>query len=326
MAVTDLTDDLPWWTRQGAGPTGGPAATPQGAGGQPGAGNSASWLDYLSQMFGISPAQAAQLSQSGGNPANLPSPNASNMAFAGHVGATNPDGSFNPPPGQNPPITNFGNPAPTTGPGPGNVGPVNLSPPAPAGPSILPQARGVAVPPGPMASGPAPAGPSILAQARGVAVQPGPMEPGSTTMPAAAGPAAATPAAPVPGPLATGGAGGMGATSNPRFVQLDRPNMSPAGGFGRGGPPQMTALNLAGLFGGGQPNPNAPAANAQPVSGRVAGPLASGGGTIPRSYPGEGWDIDAQGNPIPSYGSGRPDMNPGQLARAVKKPNWYRNV
>jgi hypothetical protein len=298
MAVTDLTDDLPWWTRQGAGPTGGPAATPQGAGGgqqPPGGGNSASWLQYLSQMFGVSPAQAATMMQ---NPANMPSANASNMA------AFN---MSNPPPNPNPPGPGNVNDVDVSGHGAGDNPPVQpfvfppappqANPPAPAGPSILPQARGVAVPPGPMASGPAPAGPSILPQARGVAVQPGPMEPGSTTMPAGPAPAAPAPAAPVPGPLATGGAGGVGATSNPRFAQVDRPNMSAAGGFGRGGAPQMTALNLAGLFGGGA-SP-APAG----ASARVAGPLASGGGTIPRSYPGQGWDIDAQGNPIPSYGN-----------------------
>jgi hypothetical protein len=135
--------------------------------------------------------------------------------------------------------------------------------------------------------------------------------------------------------------------NNNRFVQVDRPNASAAGGFGRGGAPQMTALNLAGLFGGrGQPaaapavNPSVPAANAQPVSA-----------SAPNAYPGdEGWDVDAQGNPIPSYGSADPiqmnsatlasavskpnwlqqfsttEMNPDQLARAVRKPNWWRNV
>jgi hypothetical protein len=159
------------------------------------------------------------------------------------------------------------------GPGPGNVGPVPLT----NGPSILPQARGQAVPPGPMAGSilpqargvavpPDPSAPSILPQARGVAVQPGPMAPGSTTM---AAPAAA---APVPGPLATGGATGVGATSNPRFVGISAPNMSPQNSM-RGGP-QGTALNLAGLFGGGGVNPNVPAANAQPVAS-VPGPMAS---------------------------------------------------
>ena len=54
----------------------------------------------------------------------------------------------------------------------------------------------------------------------------------------------------VPSPLATGGAGGIGATSNPRFVQLNQgQNIDPTA---RNRGPQMTALNLAGLFGGGQ--------------------------------------------------------------------------
>jgi hypothetical protein len=43
----------------------------------------------------------------------------------------------------------------------------------------------------------------------------------------------------------------------------------------RGGGPQGTALNLAGLFGRGGVNPNAPAANAQAVSA-LRGPLAKG--------------------------------------------------
>ena len=167
------------------------------------------------------------------------------------------------------------------------------------------------------------------------------------------------------GPLATSGGGGAtmkrtpGAPNlgyyqgNNRFVQVDRPNASAAGGFGRGGPPQMTALNLAGMFGGGQ-QPAAlnnvgkrltgpgdvPAAMTQPVSA-----------TAPNAYPGDaGWNVDARGNPIPDTSSadptqmspaalagavskpnwwqqfGRPDMSPGQLASAVRKPNWYRNM
>ena len=51
MAVTDLTDSLPWWARQGPGPTGGLAAAPSGGGGPPGA-QGMSWLQYLQQMFG----------------------------------------------------------------------------------------------------------------------------------------------------------------------------------------------------------------------------------------------------------------------------------
>ena len=122
------------------------------------------------------------------------------------------------------------------------------------------------------------------------------------------------------GPLASSGGGGApmkrtpGAPNlgyyqgNNRFVQVDRPNASAAGGFGRGGPPQMTALNLAGLFGGrGQPgaavNPaNVPAANAQPVSALAPG---QNGGMVPDAYPGDNWDIDAQGNVVPSFGDPR---------------------
>ena len=123
------------------------------------------------------------------------------------------------------------------------------------------------------------------------------------------------------GPLASSGGGGApmkrtpGAPNlgyyqgnNNRFVQVDRPNASAAGGFGRGGPPQMTALNLAGLFGGrGQPaaavNPaNVPAANAQPVSALASG---QSGGMVPDAYPGDNWDIDAQGNVVPSFGDPR---------------------
>ena len=75
---------------------------------------------------------------------------------------------------------------------------------------------------------------------------------------------------------ASGGGGsgsGSGGASN-RFVGIDRPNADPTRRSG----PQGTALNLAGLFGGGQPavNPNVPAAAAQPVSA-VRGPLAQGG-------------------------------------------------
>ena len=60
-----------------------------------------------------------------------------------------------------------------------------------------------------------------------------------------------------------------------RFIGIDAPNASAQNSMRAG--PQGTALNLAGLFGGrGQPavNPNAPSANAQPVSA-LAGPLAS---------------------------------------------------
>jgi len=268
MAVTDLTDSLPYWARQGVGygggpgPTGGPGAAPMGAG------NSASWLQYLQQMFGISPAQADELPPDHGD---------------------GPPGPISAVAGQ-PPINNFGNPPPANGPGPGDVGPVPLA----SGPSILPQARGAAVQPGPMA-----AGPSILPQARGLAVPPGPMAAGSTTMPAGAAPSAANPLA-VAGPASSGGATAAGASANPRFIGLDyRPNASPQNSM-RGGP-QATALNLAGLFGGGgapgAPRGVNPANLPAPAAQTVSGPLAQGGAPS-----GDNWDIDANGNVVPNYG------------------------
>ena len=82
---------------------------------------------------------------------------------------------------------------------------------------------------------------------------------------------------------------------NNRFVGIDAPNASAQNSM-RGGP-QGTALNLAGLFGGGgQPaaNPNVPAANAQPAS--ASGPPG-------RQAPDmSGVTFDANGNPIPDYG------------------------
>ena len=288
MAVTDLT---------GAGPTGGPAATPMGGDpSQPPPGvDPMQWLQYLYQMSGLGNATAQP------NPANMPSPNASNMGFSGHVGAANADGSFNPPPG-NPPINNFGNPAsPANPPGPGNTSLVPLS----NGPSILPQARGVAVPPDPSQS-PTPWFPSSNTPTMALPSRPG----GPAASPAAPAGANAAPnmndamlgmsmqnagLTGVPGPLAAGGASGSASTSNPRFVGISAPNASPQNSM-RGGP-QSTALNLAGLFGRGQPavNPNAPAANAQPVSA-VRGPLAQGGAPS-----GDNWDIDANGNVVPNY-------------------------
>jgi hypothetical protein len=301
MAVTDLTDSLPWWARGGAGgpgPTGGPEGTPQGAGGLPGGGPA--WLQYLSQMYGIDPSQAmAMLQSGGGNPANMPSPNAQNVNMVDLSNAANSPtnngftipGHGDGPPPPPPPVVgmnNFGNPPAANGPGPGNVGPVNLNaanvgqPPAPsAGPPVgagmLDQSGVQRGPMGVLRTQPgasAPVGAGLLDQS-GVTRNPaGVLSPGAPATPTGTGPASpvAAPAARVPGPMAGGGAGGNTATSNPRFVGIERPNADPTA---RRGSPQGTALNLAGLFGRGQGavNPNAPAANSQPVSG----PLAPGG-------------------------------------------------
>ena len=333
MAVTDLTDSLPWWARngsglaQGPGPTGTPSAAPMGAGGAPG-GDSTAWLQYLSQMYGISPQQAMAMMQSGANPADMPSPNASPMAG----------------------MTNFGNPAPTNGPGPGNVAPVDVSghgdgnnppvspfavPPAPpiAASVQQPQPPGSPLsstfssfpsppqqPPGPPAPGPGtmPARPAGVS-ASGLPLQPGSLAPGALAqfgpgayVPSPSGGGSMNPAAPPPpgqqavgGPMASGGAAGTGSTSNPRFIGIDRPNADPTA---RQGSPQGTALNLAGLFGRGQPavNPNAPAANAQPVSAQrpVPGPLANA--------------------PMPPVMPG--DIRNQRVKNAIANPNWWQNL
>ena len=107
---------------------------------------------------------------------------------------------------------------------------------------------------------------------------------------------------------------------NNRFIGIDAPNASAQNSMRAG--PQGTALNLAGLFGGrgqGSVNPNAPAANAQPVSAASS----------PNAYPGDaGWDVDANGNPVPNYGpSADPiGMSSDQLGSAVRKPNWWKNL
>jgi hypothetical protein len=279
MAVTDLTDSLPWWTRQGAGPTGGPGAAPQGGvGGQPPPGVSPqAWMAYLAQMFNpVSSAEASPLHPDLNNPffpinsASAP-PTAASSQPASLNAQLNAGGSPVPSAlsGGGPPVPASVNGPPTPPPGPmtGPAGPISNLPPGPGQPSPTPWFTPSNTPmpwQGPNPNAPAPD------------AQP-------------AGPAT------VPGPLATGGAGGQGATSNPRFVQVDRPNAPAAGGpQGRGGPPQMTALNLAGLFGRGQPavNPDAPAANAQPVSGVLNGALSKAPWSMGPLQKGSVWPRD----------------------------------
>jgi hypothetical protein len=159
---------------------------------------------------------------------------------------------------------------------------------------------------------------------------------------APAGTATAAPAAPrsvAPAPVVhTPGAPNLGYyPPNPRFGTMQ--SQVPSGRGPLGNNPIYTTMNL---FGGGQ----------QPAAAPAAAAPAAQGAAVPRTYPGEGWDVDAQGNPIPSYGNpladptqtnptalasavsqpnwwqklGRPDMNPNQLASAVRKPNWWQNV
>jgi hypothetical protein len=102
--------------------------------------------------------------------------------------------------------------------------------------------------------------------------------------------------------------------NNNRFIGIDAPNANPQSSMRSG--PQGTALNLAGLFGGGK-------AAAAPV----AGPLAQGGaGMVPKSYPGDNWDIDAQGSVVPAYGPLAATTRPpkSSVARArILAPDLY---
>jgi hypothetical protein len=241
----------------------------------------ASWLDYLGQMFGVSPAAAAEAPQGlmSGQSRAISAPPAPNYGGGGW-GAGGIDqgtldaakGAFAGPPGAASPFQPPGRPM--------------SGPPGSLNPTIL----------GSMYNMPTPSGGGGGAALAAANAAMNPNAPAQNAQPVSA-------RTPVPGPLASGGATGASSSSNPRFVPIDRPNMDAAGGARRGGgPAQMTALNLAGLFGGGQQqaaNPaNVPAPNAQPVSG----PLAKRPSTLnlPTSYniPGSGYRITPQGDVI----------------------------
>lgn len=225
MAVTDLTDALPWWVT-GAAPRAG-APTPPGA--RPG--GMTSWYDYLvSMMNPVGSANAAepsvvdQLNRGGTPPVN---------------NAINPAAAIPP-----------ANPPPYAGVQPGLSAPNYTSPMLAAGAT-----------PGAGLSSPA-----VIPAPGGGVTAPGAFNPNAPAQ-------AASPVSAPKGPLAGGGASAVGATSNPRFVQLDQgQNIDP---LNRRGGPQMTALNLGGLFGGAQ---NAPAAAGPTATGRPTGPLATRGG------------------------------------------------
>ena len=187
MAVTDMTDSLPYWARQGGpGATGGPGGAPMGGDpSQPPPGvDPVQWLHYLMAMGGV------------------PQPDA------------NPHGDGPPGPVSAQPIMA----AQTQPPAPPGPPAAPLGPPVGAG--MLDQSGIQRGPMGvlrtqPGASAPVGAG---LPDQSGVARVGGVLQPGVN-------PNAPAPSAqPVAGPLASGGAGGQGATSNPRFSLIDAPN------------------------------------------------------------------------------------------------------
>ena len=285
MAVTDLTDSLPWWARQGGpGPTGGPGAAPQGSGGvggQPPPGmNQQAWLQYLMQMFSPGAAQAGEAPPSASNGGPSPDDIAALKAAQANPTAPIPNNDIVPPVG--PP------PAPA-------LRPAGISQPAGVSASGLPLQPGSLAPGalaqfGRGAGGPIGSGGNVPWPSGGGSMSPTAPPPAGQTAPGS-----------VAGPLASGGATASGASANPRFIGIDQPNASPQNSLRAG--PQATALNLAGLFGGGQGGAVAPA--------RAAGPLAK------RAAPSsDDWDIDADGNVVPRYGP------PGQsrLASAPTPP------
>jgi hypothetical protein len=277
---------------------GGAASAP--AGGAPAGVSSQDWLAYLSQMFGISPAQAgALMSAQGGNSANVPSPDASPMAGTiPEVGAKDFD-QFTIPPAPQPssPLSSSFSSFPTRQ-------------PPPAAPTPAPVATTTQPYGGPMAAADAAHAPTGGAYSH--MPFPGQRDPQGFWGPRpSAGPlAAGGPISPTNrgGEGAVGGASGVGSTSNP-FIQDYRPNMpAEGGGQTRGGPPKMSMLDLSSLFNRGQgvPNPNAPAPNAQAVAATrpVPGPLANA--PMPPTMPA---DVMAQ-----------------RVREALRNKNWFQNL
>jgi hypothetical protein len=270
MPVTDLTPTLPW-----GGSPNGQTQLP------PGYGGGTSWLNYLASMFNpVSSAQADVL----------------------HPNLTQP-------------MHNFSNPPPANGPGPGNVGPVQLDnghgdgPPGPVNPDPTGSSVTMAPkqPPGLDPTTMAAARAAFAAPATFAGSQPnqgggfagagagagGPSWfPGGSNTPMPWNSPVSTPrgidqatadagraALAAPGATAAPRATPQGGGPNNRFVQLDQgQNIDPTN---RRGGPQMTALNLAGLFGGGQgeaPGAGQPQGTpAQTPRPTVPGPMAQGG-------------------------------------------------
>jgi hypothetical protein len=228
MPYADVNSPLPWWAQQNGQPQSG-QATPPGYGGT-------SWLNYLASMFAPGAAQAGGVDANG-------RPQSATDAL--RVALANPNAAG-------------AGPADVPVPPSVNSAPIPPAPqPAPAQPQPDPVGDYVATvgnhpswPTTSMGSAPRPQ--------MGPPIPPGGLPANQPSVNAQ----------PVNGPMGPGGAGAMGATSNPRFVQLDQGQNADPTSRNRGGP-QMTALNLGGLFGGGaQGSPS-------------AAPMGRGGGATP---------------------------------------------
>jgi hypothetical protein len=252
MAVTDMTESLPWWARGGMPQSQGPVP-PQG-------GDAQAWLRYLASFAGLGSAQAGE-----NNP----------------VAALN-EALKNRPPGP-PAPDNTIQPTLPPGPAPAPAGPPQFPtspPPTPfstgafQGPAPMPMPYAATGPLSPGGPGPLGATPGGVGGFAGPAQGGGPVAAPGGPVPSSADVAApdAQPVSAVRGPLAGGGPMNAGS----RFIGIDAPNVSPQNSM-RGGP-QGTALNLAGLFGGGQqPAAAAPMVGKQPGMRVINGPLAQGG-------------------------------------------------
>jgi hypothetical protein len=277
MGVTDLTPTLQW-----GGSSNGQPQLP------PGYGGSSSWLDYLASMFNpVSSAQASVLhpdlnnSQAVQQPLGPPPSNDSvTMAPPGQGALAQARGVANPP-----------------------------FPDQSAQGSILPQARGMAVPPDTS---------SLLPQARGVAVQPGPMAPGNSILQPGADRGV------VPGATAAPRAAPMGG-GNPNFgtVQYQNPNS-----IGNRAPIYTTG-NLGGLFGGmfnrgAAPGAGAPQGTpAQTPRPTVPGPMAaSQGGNWAGTPDFSNLDDDIFDQPGAGPTMRRRGSSPGALAAASLKQRY----
>jgi len=300
MAVTDMTESLPWWARQGVGgygSPGGPGGAPQASGGPPGA-SSTDWLRYLLQMASPSSANAAE----------APSPIA--VLNAGGTPPVNND--IVPPVGPPPaPAQPQPDPAATHMPFPQDPGPAATHMPYPG--QIDP--RGYFAPSVANPNAPAPAAQPVSASA------PAPRAAGPV-----AGPLASSRFIGIDRPNADPLAGGRGGGGGPQGTALD------LSGLFHGKPTVSVTRGLGAMANGGAPSGDNwdidANGNVMPRYGPAGGaPGRQSGFVAPgRQSMSPGQLAGVVGKPGWWQSLGRPDMTPDQLAAAVRKRNWFQNT